>query len=72
MNKWTDTLNAEGIANWHAKTATLDPNYARKEREFYESRTESQLRGLVSGAWMSNSADQYMLARSYLELRGAA
>lgn len=72
MNKWTETLDAAGIADWHAKTAELDPRYARKEREFYEGCTEGKLRGLVSAAWMCNDVDQYMLARSYLELAESA
>lgn len=50
---------------FHARTAQIDPGFARREREFYESRTASQLSALAYQAWLCNDAHGYQLARSY-------
>lgn len=72
MSQWAEVLNAEEIKAYHDLTASLDPSFARSQREFYEGRTEAQLSSLASGSWYANDSDGYQLARSYLALKRAA
>jgi hypothetical protein len=69
MSAWTKVLTKEEIAAYHALTATLAPSFARGQREFYESRSDGELRSLMNGAWNCSEGDAYQLARSYLNLR---
>lgn len=68
MNKWTDLLTADQLYLFHADVAKLDPNFARKQRDFYESRTAPQLDALASQAWLCNEGESYQLAKSYRAL----
>ena len=68
MSGWVRVLSAEEITAHHALTATLDPAFARAQREFYESRTVSELSVLAHQAWNCNSPDSYQLAISYRAL----
>jgi hypothetical protein len=72
MNRWTILLTASGIAEYHAHTATVDPSFARAQREFYESRTASECDVLAHQAWLCNEADLYQLARSYAAVKRSA
>ena len=65
---WSTILTAAEIADFHARTAKLDPAFAERERLFYESRTADQLTTLAHQAWFSNDSTQYMLAKSYLAI----
>jgi hypothetical protein len=70
-NRWTDLLNRQEIEAQFALTASIDPRFARSQREFYESRTAAQLGALAQQAWNCNEADNYQLARSYAALMTA-
>ena len=61
-----DELNAR-----FAMTASLDPAFATRERRFYETRTEAELRAIAAQAWNCNDASNYRMAKSYLALMGA-
>lgn len=65
MSQWTHIMTPDEIDAHHAMTASLDPRFARCEREFYESRTADQLATLVAQEWQSNCPTGYQLARSY-------
>jgi hypothetical protein len=67
--KWSDILNAEQLAAYHANIAALDASFARRNREFYESRTADQLPGLARGAWNCNEVESYVIANSYAALQ---
>lgn len=71
-SKWVDTLSVEEIEANFKLTASLDPAFAAQAREFYETRTPSQLKTLAAQAWNCNDADGYQMARSFLALREAA
>lgn len=66
MSQWTEILSPAQLDEHYARTAALDPVFARKQRAFYESRGDEQLRAIAAGAWQANDADTYQLARSYL------
>jgi hypothetical protein len=66
MNHWGETLSAEQLEARYALTASLDPVFARDDRQYWESRTASQLRTLAAGAWCANQGEQYQMARTYL------
>lgn len=66
MSRWTDILSPAQLDEHYAHVAALDPVFARKQRAFYESRGDEQLRAIVAGAWQANDAETYQLARSYL------
>ena len=69
-NQWSHILTAAELdAHW-ALTAKLDPRFARQCREFYESRTASQLRVLVAQSWDCCEPTGYQLARSHAALLG--
>lgn len=72
---WVHLLTAEELEARHALTARLDPGFAKREREFWETRTAAQLRVLEHQALRCADADQYQRARSYaarLDLAEAA
>lgn len=69
---WSHILSREEIEAQHALTASLDPHFAREQRQFYEGRTASQLAVLASQAWNSNDPDGYQMARSYAALQVAS
>jgi hypothetical protein len=71
-NRWTDILTPEQISDYHALTADLDPSFARKQREFYESRSAAQCDSLAHQSWLCNESDAYQLARSYAAMKRAA
>ena len=71
-SRWVHILTTDEIAASNALTASLDPNFARGEREFYESRSLNQLRVLMAQAWNCNQDCRYQMARSYLALKGGA
>lgn len=66
--EWHQILTSEEIAAYHNLTASLDPRFARGEREFYQSRTKSQLETLAVQSWDGNQRTAYVLARSYAAL----
>lgn len=66
-NKWINPLTAEQLEAQHALAARLDPAFAKADREFWESRTEPQLRVLKAQAWDANDADGYQRANTYLQ-----
>lgn len=70
-NQWGEILDQSKIDARHALTASIDPRFAAADRAFYESRTASDLRVLVSQAWNCNEPTAYQIARSYLALRAA-
>lgn len=63
---WTTLLTAADLDARYALTASLDPAFARREREFYESRSANQLRALRTQAWNCSEGDAYQLAQTYL------
>lgn len=69
--QWHQILTREELEAHHALTASLDPRFARREREFYSTRTASQLRTLAAQAWNGNLRDGYVLARSYAAIQEA-
>ena len=69
---WNTILTAAELDAHYALTASLDPRFAKSERDFYESRTINQLRVLAAQAWDCNEPTGYQLARSYLALAVAA
>lgn len=70
MSRWIDVLSPSEIAAATAATAEIDPAFARGEKEWYESRTDNELRAALRGAWLCNEDCRYQLARSYLAARG--
>lgn len=72
MSQWSHVLNAAEIAARFTLTASLDPRFARSQREWYETRTASELRSAMNGAWNANDSDGYQLARSFLAMKEAA
>lgn len=72
MSAWTHIMDAAEIAEFHALTAKLDCGFARREREFYETRTADQCDVLAHQAWLCNESGSYQLARSYAAMKRAA
>lgn len=70
-NAWTHTLTAAELEARYALTASLDPAFARREREFYERCTVNDLRALRTQAWNATQPDAYQLAQTYLARAGA-
>jgi hypothetical protein len=70
MSRWHDVLTIEQIDDQRKLTASLDPAFARSERQWYESRTDGDLRAAMRSAWLCNEDCRYPLARSYLAARG--
>jgi hypothetical protein len=67
-SQWSDILFPAEIEARYALTASLDPRFAKSERDFYEGRTLNQLKALVAQAWDANEPTAYQLARSYAAL----
>lgn len=65
---WNTILTAAELDARYAFTASLDPRFAKGERDFYESRTINQLRVLAAQAWNCNDPTGYQMAQSYLTL----
>lgn len=63
---WTHIMTPAELAAHNAITASIDPSFARKERDWYESRTATQLRSSMNGAWNANDSYGYQMNRSYL------
>lgn len=72
MSQWTHVLTPAEIAAHHALIASIDPAFSVRDREYWEKRTEGELRSLMFGAWNCNDADAYQIARSYLALKQTA
>ena len=70
MCRWTDLLSREELDAQYALCATIDPAFARQDREWWESRTIPQLRVLRAQAWNIPDGDQWQRACSYLALAG--
>lgn len=66
MSQWSEVLNENQIEERFKLTSSIDASFAVKQKEFYESRSESELRSLAVGCWNANDADGYQLAKSYL------
>lgn len=66
MSPWNTILTDAELTARYALTASLDPSFARREREFYESRTAADLRALRTQAWNATQAESYQLAQTYL------
>jgi hypothetical protein len=71
MGQWSKILTSNELDAHYAFTAKIDPVFAAKQREFYNSRTENDLRAHINQAWNCNDADGYQLARSHLVNRSA-
>lgn len=69
MNAWTTVLTAAELDAYHSSTATLDPNFAAKQKQFYEAQSVGSLSALMHQSWLCNEADGYQLARSYKALK---
>lgn len=69
MSQWSEILSPEQIEARKALTVTLDAGFARRQDEFYLSRTEVELKAFIAQAWNANDADGYQMARSYLRWR---
>lgn len=69
MSQWSHILTAAELDEQFALTASLDPSFARQQREWYETRTIAQLKGAAAGAWTANEPDGYQLARSFIALK---
>jgi FkbM family methyltransferase len=67
-SQWSDILPPAALEAHYALTASLDPRFAKSERDFYESRTFNQLKALAAQAWDANEPTAYQLARSYAAL----
>jgi hypothetical protein len=72
MCKWNSVLTTEQMEAQYALTASIDPSFARADRQFWESRTAPQLRALKAGAWDACEPDTYQRAASYLALSAVA
>lgn len=68
-SQWTDILSAAELDAQYALTASLNPAFARLQREFYEGRTVPQLQAFATQAWNCGDPDGYQLARSHAALR---
>lgn len=68
-NAWSTILTQAELDAQYALTASLDPRFAKLEREWFLSRTANQLKATAAGAWDSNDPTTYQWARSYLALR---
>lgn len=68
MSRWTHILSPAEIEAQRALTASLDPAFARSERQWYETRTEGDLRAAMHSAWLCCEDCRYQLARSYLAI----
>jgi len=65
-SQWNTILDQAGLDAHYALTAQLDPAFAQREREFYNTRTVNQLRVLKDQAWLCNEPTGYQMAASYL------
>lgn len=72
MSPWTHILSAAELDAQFALTASLDPRFARQQREWYETRSIAELKGAAAGAWNACEPDGYQLARSFIALKEAA
>jgi hypothetical protein len=70
MSKWTDILTEQQLEERYATTANLDPYFAYSQRVFWESRTIAQLNAIATQAWLSNDAELFQMARSYISILG--
>ena len=66
--QWNSLLSSEELTAHYRLTESLDPAFARAQREFYESRTVSQLEVLAHQAWLCCDADGYQMAQTYSAL----
>lgn len=64
-SQWLKVLSPAEIDAYHALTATLDPAFAKREKEFYLSQTSDRLRVLAAQSWNANDSTGYQMARSY-------
>lgn len=69
MSQWTNILTIADLKARYELTSNLDARFARDENYFWSTRTIDQLHILQHQAWLTNSADQWQLARSYLALK---
>lgn len=69
MTQWNTILTADELSANYALTATIDPVFAKKQREFYATRTDNELKALINQSWNCNDADGYQRARSHLAER---
>lgn len=69
---WSHLLTRAEIDAQRATAAALDPAYARRDAEWWDSRTDAQLRAARVGAWDCNEGGTFQMASSLLALRGAA
>ncbi len=67
-SRWTHVMTREQLRARHALTASLGPDFAERERLWYEARTEGELRTAMVWAWNLAEDDTYQLARTYLAL----
>lgn len=72
QSKWVDILTPQQLNAQYDLTASIDPRFAKVDREWWESRTEQQLRCEKAYAWNCASGDSYQRAASYLSMMGAA
>lgn len=69
QSQWSYVMSRKEVDAYHALTASLDPSFARREREFYESASVSALQAVASQAWNCCEPTGYQLARSYAALK---
>jgi hypothetical protein len=67
-SSWTYVLSRTELDTLYELTERLDPRFAKSSREWWESRSVSQLETEKAHAWHANDADSYQKARSYLAL----
>jgi hypothetical protein len=63
--QWSHVLSSAELDTHYALTASLDPSFAQKQRQFYESRSKAELSALMHQAWLCNEPTSYQLARSH-------
>lgn len=69
MSSWHEILNPEQLDEYYTRAASLDPRFARKQRAFYEGRSEAQLQVQMHQAWLCNEPTSYQLARSHKAIK---
>jgi len=65
---WMNTLEPREIGDYWAAYRSEFPCMAARSREFYDSRTLTELDGLITAAWNTNDAQAYQLAKSYRDM----
>jgi hypothetical protein len=67
---WNTILTAQQLAQHWADIAKLDPRFAQQAKAFWENAWEGALHSERVGAWNANERETFVIASSYLALKG--